>query len=46
MRFILYAFVLGFLFVWALENIPDFVGYVFVGIILILALRLLKKGDN
>lgn len=42
MRFLLYSFVVGFLFVWSLENIPDFMGYLFVGIIVVLGVRMLK----
>lgn len=43
MRFILYSLVIGFLVVWGVENVPNFMGYLFVGTIVILLLRLINK---
>ena len=43
MRLLLSALIVGFLFVWGLNNIPNMMGYMFVGLVVILILRMLKK---
>jgi len=43
MRFILSALVVGFLFLWGLQNIPDFIGYIVVGTVIILLVRAINK---
>lgn len=43
MRLLISALVVGFLFVWGLEHVPNMMGYMFVGIVVILILRQFKK---
>ena len=42
MRFLLYCLILGFLFVWGLNNIPDMIGYMVVGAIVVMVIKALK----
>jgi len=46
MRFLLYALLVGFLFMWGVENIPDFMGYLIVGVFVILGVRMLKEKKD
>lgn len=43
MRLILSSIIVGFLFVWALDNHPDVIGYLIVGLFITLVLKALKK---
>ena len=46
MRTLLYVLLLGFLFMWGVDNIPDFMGYVIVGVFVMLGVRLLKDKKD
>lgn len=43
MKLALWSLIVGSLFVWGLTNVPDIMGYMSVGLILILFFRLFKK---
>jgi hypothetical protein len=43
MRFLLTALIVGFLFVWCANNIPDFLVYIFVGTLVLLIVRTINK---
>lgn len=45
MRFLLSALIVGFLFVWGLENIPDMMVYLLVGTVVLFIVRQLNKKD-
>jgi hypothetical protein len=42
MRLIISALVAGFIFMWMIDNAPDMLGYIVVGLFVIFFIRLLK----
>jgi hypothetical protein len=36
------AFIVGYLVVWGFQNIPNFFGYLFIGVVTLLILKQLK----
>ena len=43
MRFLLSCLIVGFLFVWGMDNIPNMMGYMLVGGIIIMIVRAINK---
>jgi hypothetical protein len=42
MRLILSALIAGFIFMWMIDNAPDMLGYIVVGLFIIFFIKLLK----
>lgn len=42
MRTLIYAGILGAIFMWSIDNIPDLAGYVVIGLILLFIIKLIK----